>query len=128
MIGNDILGIVGIITGVIIFISTVGFVYFMLSAYKHGSIKDTNKFFGSYMFNNPKRYILAFSFLVIAAVLLAIAFIASFIVSFFINPLSIWEILSSATLIALAAFFVVFTSMDHPKAFINYIKFLKNKK
>ncbi|EEZ93312.1 MAG: hypothetical protein BJBARM4_0070 [Candidatus Parvarchaeum acidiphilum ARMAN-4] len=128
MIENSILGIIGIITGVIILISTSGFVYFMLSAYKYGSIKDANKFFGSYMFNNPKRYIFAFLSIVIAAILLATGFIASFIVSFFMNPLSIWEILSSATLIALAAFFIIFTSIDHPKAFLNYIKFLKNKK
>ncbi|MCL4396968.1 hypothetical protein M1494_01305 [Candidatus Parvarchaeota archaeon] len=128
MIENEVFGLVGIISGAIILVSTLGFVYFMLSSYKYGSREEANKFFGTYMFNNPKRYILAFLFLVIAGSSLAIGFISAFIVSFFINPLSIWELLSGIAILALACFFVTFTSIDHPKSFLSYIKFLKTKK
>ncbi|MCL4362715.1 MAG: hypothetical protein QXD02_05125 [Candidatus Parvarchaeum sp.] len=128
MIENGILGIVGILTGTVILISTLGFIYFMRSAYRYGSRDEANKFFGSYMFNNPKRYIIAFLFLVLAGMSLSIGFIFAFIASFFISPLVIWELLSSVSLIALAGFFVTFTSIDHPKSFLSYIAFLKAKK
>jgi hypothetical protein len=128
MIGNEILGVVGILTGIVIMISTLGFVYFMWSAYKYGSRDEANKFFGSFMFNHPKRYIIAFLFLVSAGISLSIGFIFAFISSFFINPLSIWEFFASLSLIALSGFFVTFTSVDHPKVFLSYIKFLKTKK
>lgn len=128
MIENEILGVVGILTGTVILISTLGFVYFMFSAYRYGSKEEANRFFGSYMFNNPKRYRVAFLFLVLAGVSLSIGFIFAFISSFFINPLSVWELLSSISLISLAGFFVTFTSIDHPKAFLSYIKFLKSTK
>ncbi|MCL4376467.1 hypothetical protein M1558_03175 [Candidatus Parvarchaeota archaeon] len=128
MTGNEIFGFVGIISGAVILVSTLGFIYFMFSSYKYGSREEANRFFGTYMFNNPKRYVLAFLFLVIAGSSLAIGFISSFIASFFINPLSIWELLSGIAILSLACFFVTFTSIDHPKSFLSYIAFLKAKK
>ncbi len=127
MIINLILAVVGIISGIIILISTVGFVYFMITASKYSSRKEANKFFGSYMLNNSLRYMLAFVFLMIAAMSLAIGFITSFITAFFLNPLSVWEVAGIISIANLAAFFVTFTSIDHPKQFLNYIRFLKKK-
>ncbi|MCL4373174.1 hypothetical protein M1384_03880 [Candidatus Parvarchaeota archaeon] len=128
MTGNEIFGVVGIISGTVILVSTLGFVYFMLSSYRYGSREEANRFFGTYMFNNPKRYILAFLFLVITGSSLAIGFISAFVASFFINPISIWEFLSDVAILSLACFFVTFTSIDHPKSFLRYVAFLKTKK
>ncbi|EFD92399.1 MAG: hypothetical protein BJBARM5_1797 [Candidatus Parvarchaeum acidophilus ARMAN-5] len=128
MILNEILGLVGIISGVVIFVSTIGFIYFIITAYKYGSKTEANKFFGSYMLNNPIRYVFAFIFIVISAVSLSIGFIASFIAVFFFNPLIIWEVSGTVAIISLACFFVAFTSIDHPSRFLSYIRFLKNKR
>ncbi len=127
MIVNAVLGIIGIISGLAMIISNVAFVYFMVSASKYSSRKEANKFFGSYMLNNPKRYMLAFGFLLIAAISLSVGFIASFIMVFITNPLLIWEIAGTISITSLAVFFILFTSIDNPRQFIDYIKFLRSR-
>ncbi len=123
-----VMGVVGIISGVIMLISGAGFVYLMLIGAKYSSRSEIDKFFGSHMLNNPKRYMFAFACLVIGAISLSIGFIVSFIASFFINPLVVWEIAATITIASLSAFLVAFTSIDNPKFFLDYLIFIKNKK
>ena len=124
---SEILAIVGVISGVIILIATAGFIYFIVAASRYGSRDEANKFFGSYMLNHPRRYTFAFSFLVIGTVALSIGFISAFVAAFFMDPLHIWEITGAVSLTSLTVFFVTFTSIDNPKQFMAYIKFLKKR-
>jgi hypothetical protein len=122
---SEILSIVSLISGIFMLVSTGGFAYILLSATKYSSRQNANKFFGSYMLNNPFRYTLAFAFLTIAAIVLSSGLIVSFITLILFDSTSVWGIAGTIALANLAVFFIVFTSMDNPKQLLNYVRFLK---
>jgi hypothetical protein len=97
------------------------FEFFRLRIVRKSSVDEFNKIFGAMMFNNPRRFTIAFASLSVGALLLAVGFVLNFILSFYIQTPIVWEAFSGVTLILVAVFFLFFTGVYNLKLWKLYL-------
>ncbi len=113
--------VLSFISALITIVSISMFEFFRLRIIHKSSVEEFNKIFGAMMFNNPRRFTIAFLSLSIGALILAVGFVINFILSFYIQTPVVWEAFSGVTLVLVAIFFLFFTGVYKVKVWKLYL-------